>query len=72
MKEVGRQMNSSKDDYYGLKGNKCIARFGLANMDGQLNCFLNSALQSLWNLSPVSFSLKFYCKDPLSEESKSE
>ncbi len=64
MKEVGRQM---RDDSYGLKANKAIARFGLANMEGQLNCFLNSALQSLWNLSPVSFSLKYYCQDPISE-----
>ena len=66
MKEVGRQMNM-KDDSYGFKGSKAIARFGLANMEGQLNCFLNSALQSLWNLSPVSFSLKYYCQDPISE-----
>lgn len=64
MREVGRQM---RDDSYGLKANKAIARFGLANMEGQLNCFLNSALQSLWNLSPVSFSLKYYCQDPISE-----
>jgi hypothetical protein len=33
MKEVGRQINM-KDDSYGFKANKSIARFGLANMEG--------------------------------------
>lgn len=63
-------MNYNDDRYFGVNmkvsnSPKCVARFGLTNMEGQLNCFLNAALQSLWNLSPVSFSLKYYCQDAL-------
>lgn len=41
MSEVGR--NVKDDSMYGKK-DKNIYRFGLANLEGQLNCFLNSAL----------------------------
>jgi hypothetical protein len=40
--------------------------FGIHNLNGSLNCFLNTALQALWQFSEVRSDLKRFCEMPRS------